>query len=70
MSCYGDFGVGGPGMPPMNITFPDALAGDYGTPVGICEETAAGSGIFRREWTKATVELDCNTWKSSISPKP
>jgi hypothetical protein len=30
VSCYGDFGVGGPGMPPMNITFPDALASDYG----------------------------------------
>jgi len=26
-SCIGDFGLGGPGMPPLNYTFPDALKG-------------------------------------------
>lgn len=69
VSCIGDFGRGGPGEPPMNFTFPDALKVDYGTPVGHCEETAHGSGKFRREYSKATVELDCVNWKDTITFK-
>eukprot|EP00054_Salpingoeca_dolichothecata_P010503 m.58577 g.58577 ORF g.58577 m.58577 type:complete len:407 (-) comp19026_c0_seq2:20-1240(-) len=42
---------------------------DYGEPVGVCEETAPNSGIFKREWTKATVEMDCNKWAGSIGKK-
>ena len=32
--------------------FPPELNADYGTPTGLCSETAAGSGVFVREWTK------------------
>lgn len=39
---------------------PAAMDDDYGTPVGYCKEAAPG--VFRREWTKADVELDCNTY--------
>ena len=41
---------------------------DYGKPMGLCGETATGSGVFRREWTKATIEMDCNTWTPTIRP--
>jgi hypothetical protein len=56
-------------MPPLNYTFPPALKVDYGEPLGHCEERAAGSGRFVREWSKATVELDCETWESKITMK-
>ena len=41
---------------------------DYGEPEGLCNETA--SGVFVREWTKATVRLDCNTFTPTITMKP
>ena len=31
--------------------------------VGLCKETAANSGIFEREWTKANISMDCHTCK-------
>jgi hypothetical protein len=34
--------------------------------MGLCAETAPGSGIFQRQWTKSTVEMNCNTLTSSI----
>ena len=49
--------------------FPPALNVDYGEPKGLCAETSAGSGVFVREWTKATVSRDCNTWTPKIVPK-
>ena len=69
ISCIGDFGRGGYGMPPLNYTFPAALQADYGEPQGVCEETAPESGKFSREWSKATVELDCASWTSTITAK-
>ena len=69
LSCIGDFGRGGKGMPPLNYTFPPALKVDYGVPQGHCEETGAGTGVFVREWSKAKVELDCNSWTSTIAMK-
>ena len=42
---------------------------DYGTPTEICRETAPNSGIFTREWTKAKVQMDCNTWTPTIAWK-
>eukprot|EP01121_Diplochlamys_sp_Union-15-3_P000892 TRINITY_DN1074_c0_g1_i1.p1 TRINITY_DN1074_c0_g1~~TRINITY_DN1074_c0_g1_i1.p1 ORF type:complete len:349 (-),score=64.48 TRINITY_DN1074_c0_g1_i1:52-1098(-) len=38
---------------------------DYGEPVGPASETA--TGVFSRKWTKATVQLNCNTWEASFS---
>ena len=49
--------------------FPPELNVDYGEPKGLCAETSAGSGVFVREWTKATVSMDCNTWTPKIVPK-
>ena len=49
--------------------FPPELNADYGTPTGLCSETAAGSGVFVREWTKATVQMDCNSWTPTITMK-
>ena len=40
-----------------------------GTPQGVCEETAPQSGKFKREYSKATVELDCGSWESTITMK-
>jgi hypothetical protein len=42
--------------------FPLQLHADYGEPSGRCQETASGSGVFTREWSKATVQMDCNSW--------
>ena len=35
----------------------------------LCKETAAGSEVFTREYTKSTVSLDCKAWKGSIKMK-
>lgn len=48
---------------------------DFGVPTGTrgtltaCAETASGTGVFRREYTKATVEWDCGTGHGTITPK-
>ena len=46
------------------------LDADYGVPVAeICSETSAGSGVFVREWSKATVQMDCNSWTPKVTFK-
>jgi hypothetical protein len=40
---------------------PPQLELDYGSPVGHCGETLVGT--FQREWTKASVQMDCNVGK-------
>ena len=52
-----------------NYFLPPALAVDYGEPSGLCAETAPGSGVFSRDYSKATVTIDCATWTSSIAMK-
>ena len=42
---------------------PAELDADFGEPVGHCQETKPGSGVFRREWTKARVQMDCGVGK-------
>jgi hypothetical protein len=50
-----------------NTTLFDA---DYGKPVDeICHETAPKSGVFVREWSRATIKMDCNTWTPSFTFK-
>ena len=46
--------------------FPSQLNTDFGTPLGLCAETHAGSGVYQREYTKATVKMDCNTGEPSV----
>lgn len=62
---------------PVGITFnssgnavprPPAMDLDYGVPVdATCSETAPGSGVFVRRWSKASVALDCNTYEGNIT---
>ena len=54
----------------QEYVFPPELNVDYGEPSGLCSETASGSGIFVRHWSKATVQMDCNTWTPTITMKP
>ena len=48
---------------------PEQINWDFGTPTELCHETAAGSGIFTRDWTKATIGMDCNTWTPTLKMK-
>merc|ERR1712039_436770 len=50
---------------------PKLLDSDFGVPVDgqRCMETSEGSGVFVRNWTKATVMLDTNTNKATITIK-
>ena len=52
-----------------DYVFPPELHGDYGVPGGLCAETASGSGIFVREWSKATVQMDCGSYTPTIRMK-
>lgn len=49
--------------------FPPELNLDYGEPTELCKETAPGSEIFVRDWTKATVQMDCNTFTPTLTMK-
>jgi hypothetical protein len=40
---------------------------DYGEPLGSCEETADGSEVFVRHWSKATATLDCRAFAGNIT---
>ncbi len=43
---------------------------DYGTPIDkTCRETAPGSGIFVRNYTKVSVQMDCNTFTGTLTMK-
>ena len=42
---------------------------DYGVPVASYAETAHGSGVFAREWTKATVSFNCSSGTATIAMK-
>jgi hypothetical protein len=50
-----------------SYAFPAELNADYGQPMGLCAETSAGSGIFRRQWSKAVVEMNCNSWTPTFT---
>lgn len=52
-----------------SYTFPPELNFDYGEPTGLCEETPEHSGVFTREWTKASVQMDCSSWTPTIVVK-
>jgi hypothetical protein len=52
--------------------FPKEFNEDYGEPVNsgeVCKETGSGTGIFTREYTKASVQMDCNKWVGTITMK-
>ena len=49
----------GGGVPP----FPGEFLEDYGVPLGTMEERP--SRVFRRQWSKGNIGLDCNTFTST-----
>lgn len=57
---YGWVGCG------VKYDFPPALSVDYGEPTDTCHETAPGSGVFQRAWTRATARVDCNAGEGSV----
>ena len=40
-----------------------------GVPSGLCKETAPNSGIFTRDYSKSTVQMDCGKWQGTITMK-
>ncbi len=68
---YAAFGYGWTGCADATHPFtrPPALEADYGVPNGFCEETSPGSGVFARDWSLATVTLDCNGFNATIAMK-
>lgn len=42
-----------------------AFSEDYGTPKGTCKPSSK-KGVYEREYSKATVSVDCNTWTGTI----
>jgi hypothetical protein len=58
-------------LPPLphGVPTPSEFKEDYGVPHGICSESAAHPGVFTREWSKASVQLDCNSFKGLIEQK-
>jgi hypothetical protein len=53
----------------VNYFFPPEFNADYGEPTGLCRETAPGSEIFTRDFSKSTVQMDCHSWKGAITMK-
>ena len=51
----------------LEYVFPPELNLDYGEPTELCHETKPG--VFQREWTKATIEMDCNSYTPTITMK-
>ena len=39
---------------------------DVGEPLELCRETAQGSGVWERRWSKATVSVDCSSMNATI----
>jgi len=68
---YAYFGYGWTGCADASHPFdrPAALDADYGVPQGFCAQTAPGSGVWTREYSKATITLDCGRWEATITPK-
>lgn len=53
----------------VNYTQPELLREDYGEPAGACHPVAGSDAVFRREYSKAIVEVDCGKWQGIIIPK-
>ncbi len=42
-----------------DYTVPEQFSWDFGEPTELCSETAPNSGVFTRDWTKASIQMDC-----------
>ena len=70
LGCTSDATPGHGGGPAGRYTSPDEmpeLALDFGAPTAPLTEGPAG--VFVRDWSKATVSMDCNTFTPSIVMK-
>jgi hypothetical protein len=54
---------------PSAFVRPPAFDVDYGEPLGFCAETAPGSSVWSREYTKYSVSLDCASFTATLAPK-
>jgi hypothetical protein len=48
---------------------PPELDTDYGVPLETCHAVQGQEGVFAREYTRATVRVDCKNWEATITPK-
>lgn len=77
LSCSGDCFAGKQQCPstspgytiPYDATLNGLVGPDYGEPLEVCHEERPGSETFVRQWSKATVTVDCKAWTSSIDLK-
>jgi hypothetical protein len=53
--------------PALKWEFPPELNADFGVPVGSCAELPRGSGIFVRNFSRASVQMDCSNWAPTIT---
>ena len=65
---YGYLGHGWLGCS-RTYAYPAELNADFGEPQGLCAETAPNSEIFVRQFTKSMVQMDCKTFKPTITFK-
>jgi len=52
---------------PYGVPRPELLDTDFGVPTEKCQQVE--KGIFKREWTKASITLNCNTFQADIKMK-
>ena len=46
---------------------PPIFDADFGEPVdALCSETAPGSGVFQRSFSRAMVQMNCSAWEPTI----
>jgi hypothetical protein len=66
---YAYFGYGWTGCIDSSHPFtrPSSLDIDYGEPQGYCSETSPG--IWTREYSKYSVQIDCTTFNATFTPK-
>lgn len=69
---YAIFGYGWTGCADIKHPFtrPASLDRDYGTPLNYCTETSPGSMVWYRNFSKADISIDCNTFKATFQMKP
>ena len=56
-----------PQCPDIEYLRPAGLDVDYGVPSGLCKEEPREAGVFTRQFSRASVTLDCNTWVANIT---
>ena len=54
-----EFPIGGTYTTGLSYGWPSIMAADFGEPTADAIEVHPG--VFRREWSKATIQIDCNT---------